>query len=774
MTSKYNTAKAAYEQAQQTEADKKTEYDRLAEVAKQKKSALENATSDYNKANDEYNTASANVKALEQQISELKANMTVDTDAVKAGLLGFMNHIASSTSFTAAQRANASDAAKLLDGSASKAAWYDDYVNLDASDADNAISLVNLQNTLTHMNAVNGIRRANGLSDMKVSIVSMAQSALDVCYSSNVWDHAGNSGEGFYMSYNENLAGRAGAYKGSDNPKDWETSFDNGDKYGDDWPFIGWYTAEKRDYDRGDYSNTGHYENFIDSGANSFGFAVGYGKDGNRSTPEDDGAPSPVSIYQGNWAEGDFTVDEFKNLVNTYVDSVYHAGGTAAQKAQLAQLQDQLAAARKARDVKNDALGSAESSLAAAKSAANEANGNVAAAKSDYEAAQEATAIAKAAYGAADVNLKNVDIETPRANLNAAKDEATVAQAALDDANFKLTECQTNASKASARKAKAQGDYDTAKTKSDKANEAYGNATASVKDLAAKRDAAQADLANKQGSLDEAKKADDAAQAGVDKAQAADVQAAIALSDAKQAVAAKAQTVSDAQAKAKAAEGELVGANKAFERFAGAQKAVDDAKAAYDAAVAGVADAQKQLEAANEAVVDATFEIVEAKAELANDEALKADLEAVDHKASLAAGTTGNEKLVKLNAAYARYKAAVDAAAGLKAALSDADAKLSDANDAYAAALAELGDAKDALAAAQAEYDKYHPKAEPQAKPQVAQAAAKAPVAKKQAAPAALAQTGDNSALAGEVFVIGGVTLVAAGVTLGDRRRKQM
>lgn len=90
----------------------------------------------------------------------------------RLALLGFMNHIASSTSFTAAQRANASDAAKLLDGSASKAAWYDDYVNLDASDADNAFSLVNLQNTLTYMNAVNGIRRANGLSDMKVSIVS--------------------------------------------------------------------------------------------------------------------------------------------------------------------------------------------------------------------------------------------------------------------------------------------------------------------------------------------------------------------------------------------------------------------------------------------------------------------------------------------------------------------------------------------------------------------------------------------------------------------------
>ena len=189
-------------------------------------------------------------------------------------------------------------------------------------------------------------------------------------------------------------------------------------------------------------------------------------------------------------------------------------------------------------------------------------------------------------------------------------------------------------------------------------------------------------------------------------------------------------------------------------------------------------DAQKQLEAANEAVVDANLDIFKAKAELANDEALRADLEAVDHKASLAAGTTGNEKLVKLNAAYARYKAAVDAAAGLKAALSDADAKLSDANDAYAAALAELGDAKDALAAAQAEYDKYHPKAvpqaKPQAKPQVTQATAKASAAKKQTTSGALAQTGDDSALAGEVFVIGGITLVAAGVTLSDRRRKQM
>ncbi len=180
-------------------------------------------------------------------------------------------------------------------------------------------------------------------------------------------------------------------------------------------------------------------------------------------------------------------------------------------------------------------------------------------------------------------------------------------------------------------------------------------------------------------------------------------------------------------------------------------------------------------------MVDANLEIVKAKVGLAATEELKADLENVDHKASLAAGTTvfnagwtPKSQLPKLDAAYARYKAAVDAEPALKQAAADADAKLSDANGVYAAALAEFGDAKDALAAAQAEYDKYHPKAEPQTKPQVTQAAAKAPAGKRKVASGTLAQTGDNSALAGEVFVIGGITLVAAGVTLGDRRRKQM
>ena len=775
--SKRDTAKSAYEQAQQTEADKKAEYDRLVEVRQQKSNEFDQARAEVTDAHNAYDAANAEVEKLNQQIADLKSNMTVDQNVINQGMFGFLSYISTGSQFTATQKKNAQDAVSMLTGVDDKAEWYDKYVDQDMSRDTNPLSLEQMRNALTYLDTQNNLRKANGQSALSVSLRMTAAAALNTSYSSNIWGHSN-----CYSDNGENLAGGGGAYTGG------ETE----DTLG--WPYTGLYTQEKKIFDKyveqyGDklgkyryesyyiyqnynsiYQECGHYLNIIDASTKAIGIATGSGKN----------TDSEVTIfdYSDDDTQADFTVSEFKKLLNDYIDSAYNAGGTQEQKEQLKQLQTKLAEAQKNFGTAGTAYSDALDKQESARDAYTAADANVNTAKGEYEKAKSGTASAKSAYTAAEAKLKGIDVKTPETKLEAAKSEAATAQAALDKANATLADNKTKAAEAAAHKAKARSARDAAKVKSDQANEAYDNATASVKDLAAKLDAAKTDLANKQGSLDEAKKADDAAQAGVDKAQAADAQAATALSDAKQAVAAKTQALSDAQVKAKAAEGELATANKAFERFAGAQKAVDDAKVAYDAAVAGVADAQKQLEAANEAVVDANFEIVTAKAELASDEALKADLEAVDHKASLAAGTTGNDKLVKLNAAYARYKAAVDAAAGLKAALSDADAKLSDANDAYAAALAELGDAKDALAAAQAEYDKYHPKAEPQSKPQaklqVTQAAAKAPVAKKQAAPAALAQTGDDSALAGEVFVIGGITLVAAGVTLSDRRRKQM
>ena len=725
---------------------------------------------------------------LEQQIAELKSNMTVDQDVINNGMLGFMAYISNSSDFTAQQKANASAASSMLTGAPNKderydkASWYDSYVDQDMSRETNPLSLEQLRNALTYLDTQNNIRKANGQSELSVSLRMTAAAALNASYSSNIWGHSDH-----YFDNAENLAGGGGVYMGGETV----------DTLG--WPYTGLYTQEKKIFDKyveqyGDefgshrydsyyfyqnynsiYHECGHYLNIIDSDMTAIGIATGSGKN----------TDSEVTIfdYSADDTQADFTVSKFKKLVNDYIDSAYSAGGTQAQKQQLKELQGKLADAQKKFGTASGAYNDALNKQFDAQEAFKAAGTNVNTAKGEYESAQAATATAKGAYDAAksEFDGSGIDIDALNQKLEAATSEATAAQTALDKANATVTDCQTNASKASARKAKAQGDYDAAKAKSDKANKAYGDATASVKDLTAKCDAAQRDLTNKQDAFSKAEAADKAAQAGVNDAEAVATAAATALSNAQQTVANKKQVLATAQQEVTSAQTALDAANAAFQRYADAQRALDDAEAAHKAAVASVNAAQDQLDAANQTVEDAKKAIADAQTELAADQALQADLEHVDRETSLAngvtvfnAGWTAQNQLPKLDAAYARYKAAVDAEKGLRQAEADADAKLSDANDAYAAALAELNDAKDALAAAQAEYDKYHPKAEPQAKPQVAQAAAKAPAAKKQAADGALAQTGDNSALAGEVFVIGGVTLVAAGVTLGDRRRKQM
>lgn len=569
--SKRDAAKTAYEQAQQTEADKKAEYDRLVEVRQQKSNEFDQARAEVTDAHNAYDAANAEVEKLNQQIVDLKSNMTVDQNVISRGMFGFMNYIIGGSQFTATQKKNAQDAVSMLTGADDKAEWYDQYVDHDMSRDTNPLSLEQMRNALTYLDTQNNLRKANGQSALSVSLRMTVAAALNTSYSSNIWGHSG-----CYYDNGENLAGGGGAYTGG------ETE----DTLG--WPYTGLYTREKEAFDKyvaqyGDelgshrydayyisqnynsiYQECGHYLNIIDAAAEAIGIATGSGKN----------TDSEVTIfdYSADDTRADFTVSEFKKLLNDYIDSAYNAGGTQEQKEQLKQLQNKLAEAQKNFGTAGTAYSDALDKQESARDAYTAADTNVNTAKGEYEKAKSGTAAAKTAYDAAKDALGGIDIESLKQNLDAAKSEAATARAALDKANATLADSKTKAAEAAARKAKARSARDAAKAKSEQANEAYDNATASVKDLAAKRDAAEADLANKQGSLDEAKKADDAARAGEDKARAADVRAATALSDAKQAVAAKKQAVSDAQAKVKAAEGELATANKAFERFAGAQK----------------------------------------------------------------------------------------------------------------------------------------------------------------------------------------------------------
>ena len=394
--SKRDAAKAAYEQAQQTEADKKAEYDRLVEVRQQKRSEWETACAESDTAKKAYDTANAEVEKLNQQIADLKSNMTVDQNVISQGMFGFMNYIIDGSQFTATQKKNAQDAVSMLTGADDKAEWYDNYVDKNMSRDTNPLSLEQMRNALTYLDTQNNLRKANGQSALSVSLRMTAAAALNTSYSSNIWGHSG-----CYYDNGENLAGGGGAYTGG------ETENTLG------WPYTGLYTQEKEAFDKyvaqyGDelgshrydayyisqnynsiYQECGHYLNIIDAAAEAIGIATGSGKN----------TDSEVTIfdYSDDDTQADFTVSEFKKLLNDYIDSAYNAGGTQEQKEQLKQLQNKLADAQKTMGMADTAYLAALNNQKDAQDAYTAADTNVNTAKGEYEKAKSGTAAAKTA-----------------------------------------------------------------------------------------------------------------------------------------------------------------------------------------------------------------------------------------------------------------------------------------------------------------------------------------------------------------------------------------
>lgn len=397
--------------------------------------------------------------------------MTVDQNVISQGMFGFMNYIIGGSQFTATQKSNASTAASMLMGTTDKQDWYDKYVDQDMSRDTNPLSLEQMRNALTYLDTQNNLRKANGQSELSVSLRMTAAAALNTSYSSNIWGHSN-----CYFDQGENLAGGGGAYTGG------ETE----DTLG--WPYTGLYTQEKEAFDKyvaqyGDalgshrydsyyiyqhynsiYHECGHYLNIIDAGAKAIGIATGSGKN----------TDSEVTIfdYSGSTGQKDFTVSEFKKLVTDYIDSAYNAGGTQEQKEQLKQLQNKLAEAQKNFGTAGTAYSNALDKQESARDAYTAADTNMNTAKGEYEKAKSGTAAAKTAYDAAEAKLKGIDVKTPKTKLDAAKSEAATAQAALDKANATLADSKTKAADAAAHKAKARSARDAAKAKSDQANEA--------------------------------------------------------------------------------------------------------------------------------------------------------------------------------------------------------------------------------------------------------------------------------------------------------------
>lgn len=286
-------------------------------------------------------------------------------------------------------------------------------------------------------------------------------------------------------------------------------------------------------------------------------------------------------------------------------------------------------------------------------------------------------------------------------------------------------------------------------------------------------DAAKADLASKQQAATDAAEtvqqkqdAADSARAGVDAAKqdVTDAQRAVDAAKADTGVAADRLTGSQtdlvgAQSNLDILTGLAAKLAEAQQREQDAVKAVNDTKAALDAAKADAIAAESLVSAAEQTKAQADAKL--------------SKLNSIDAGAAIASGHDANAD----DALNALFAAAVEARAKVapaKAILDEKQAAVDGLQPGYDAALAAYELAKsDRIAAEQKLSDEIaRQEAEEAAKKQAAYTPKH--LANTEAAkPGSLAQTGDSARLIGETFVIGGTVLVAAGVFLDQKKRRE-
>lgn len=286
-------------------------------------------------------------------------------------------------------------------------------------------------------------------------------------------------------------------------------------------------------------------------------------------------------------------------------------------------------------------------------------------------------------------------------------------------------------------------------------------------------DAAKADLASKQqaaagaaATVQQKQDAADSAQAGVDAAKqgVADAQRAVDATKADTGVAADRLTGSqtdleDAQSNLDILTGLAAKLAEAQQREQDAVKAVNDTKAALDAVKADAIAAESLVSAAEQAKAQADAKL--------------SKLNSIDAGAAIASGhdVNADDALNALFAAAVETRAKV---APAKAILDEKQAAVDELQPGYNATLAAYEQAKsDRIAAEQKLSDEIaRQEAEEVAKQQAAYTP-KHLAGTDTAQPGSLAQTGDRAGLIGETFVIGGTVLVAAGVFLDQKKRRE-
>lgn len=738
-----DAANSDLDAAKQANSDAIAKLDAAKQAVKDAESAKAAADEELANAKTAKDTADAAVTAAQQKVDEAQAKLDTADAQLKRGAIGFFRAM------------GADDAAGIILN-----AKYASYT--EVGNEKDATSLTNMIDAIKWMRSVNDYRKSVGLPELQVTYKLIAAAIADANYSDTIFDHARQ------YSLTENVAWNYGI-----DPKgqwvDQEKGFfdqavealygisgltgkDAYDFYAKNGSAIRKWVANNCHWEDGSSGTIGHYLNIINPDLVTMGTAIcTKGTMRGYQTHCYTAGESPDSA----WKQNPMSVDEYEQKLISYIDGLKNAKSALdAAKADLASKQQAAAGAAATVQQKQVAADSAQAGVDAAKQGVTDAQRAVDAANADVAAKQQGVTDAQTELDAAKSNLEaaNAAVVTAKSTVqqkqvafDAANAAVTTAQSKLDSAKADTAAKQQGVTDANADLAKFFQDVADAKKALDTAKSAYDAEAAEQTEKATVLAAAKQKADGTASALADAQRATDAAKAEV---TAAGTKLTGSKSD-----------LEGAQSNLDLLTGLAAKLTEAQQREQDAAKAVKDSKAAFDAAKADAIAAESLVSAAEQAKAQA--------------DARLAKLNSIDAGTALASGHDANAD----DALNALFAAAVEARAKVapaKAILDEKQAAVDGLQPGYDAALAAYEQAKsDRIAAEQELSDKI---ARQEAEEAAKQQAAYSPkhLAKTETdQPGSLAQTGDRAGLIGETFAIGGTVLVAAGVFLDRKKRRE-
>lgn len=448
-------------------------------------SEVDKAQADYDKALNDYNSTSSPLEKAKKNLADFESKYATELSRLTAGSKGYFESLGCYDILK--EIFNVNNAFPSRGELAS-------YTHM--GQAGDATSLENMQASIAYLKEYDKLRKQNGLSTPKVSMVAMAIAQVNANYAQAEGNHSGVYG------YSENLVwGYGEAGTGAS-------------------PFRGWYDYEKKQYEAGNhkFSEVGHYLNIVNPDDETTGFAL----------------QKVNGVYAqefGYFEEKDveMSVDEFEASFNNYYnnlksvdaqhkalkDAVNNASGNTtkddkalknaeallkSKKDVLTGLQNKLTQVNNAKatleanaTVMNNTVTEAKNAVQNAENTVNQKKADVtnaeqklSEAKTNVEAKETAKAEAEKKLADAKANVNSIQARIDTLNDNIAnwdtnkvkvRKELQAAQENLKTANNVKTEAKKAFEKANEDVAKVEAVRDEAQIKADQACEELEKAT---------------------------------------------------------------------------------------------------------------------------------------------------------------------------------------------------------------------------------------------------------------------------------------------------------